>query len=77
MDGLSRSRGWDKEIQHGVLLMEQLVLSDKWARNCNRLRPSVRPSIRPSVHPSVRLSVMRSPPKPLDEVQPLVCELLT
>ena len=32
MDGISRSRGWDKEIPHGVLLMEQLVLSDKWAR---------------------------------------------
>ena len=30
MDGISRSRGWDKEIRHGVL--EQLVLSDKWAR---------------------------------------------
>ena len=26
MDGISRSRGWDKEIPHGVLLMEQLVL---------------------------------------------------
>ena len=34
MDGISRSRGWDKEIPHGVLPMEQLVLSDKWARNC-------------------------------------------
>ena len=33
MDGISRSRGWDKEIPHCVLLMEQLVLSDKWARN--------------------------------------------
>ena len=33
MDGISRSRGWDKEIPHGVLPMEQLVLSDKWARN--------------------------------------------
>ena len=33
MDGISRSRGWDKEIPHGVLHMEQLVLSDKWARN--------------------------------------------
>ena len=33
MDGISRSRGWDKEIPHGVLLMEQLVLSNKWARN--------------------------------------------
>ena len=32
MDKISRSRGWDKEIPHGVLLMEQLVLSDKWAR---------------------------------------------
>ena len=32
MDGISRSRGWDKEIPHGVLPMEQLVLSDKWAR---------------------------------------------
>ena len=29
---ISRSRGWDKEIPHGVLPMEQLVLSDKWAR---------------------------------------------
>ena len=33
MDGISRSRGWDKEIPYGVLPMEQLVLSDKWARN--------------------------------------------
>ena len=33
MDGISRSRGWDKEIPHGVLPMEQLVLSDKWERN--------------------------------------------
>ena len=33
MDGISRSRGWDMEIPHGVLPMEQLVLSDKWARN--------------------------------------------
>ena len=32
MDGISSSRGCDKEISHGVLLMEQLVLSDKWAR---------------------------------------------
>ena len=32
MDGISSSRGWDKEIPHGVLPMEQLVLSDKWAR---------------------------------------------
>ena len=32
MDGISRSRGWDKEIPHGVLPMGQLVLSDKWAR---------------------------------------------
>ena len=32
MDGISRSRGWDKEIPHGVLPMEQLVLSGKWAR---------------------------------------------
>ena len=31
-DGINRSRGWDKEIPHGVLPMEQLVLSDKWAR---------------------------------------------
>ena len=27
------SRGRDKEIPHGVLPMEQLVLSDRWARN--------------------------------------------
>ena len=33
MDGISKSRGWDKEIPHSVLPMEQLVLSDKWARN--------------------------------------------
>ena len=33
MDGISRSRGCDKEIPHGVLPMEQLVLSAKWARN--------------------------------------------
>ena len=32
VDGVSRSRGWDKEIPHGVLPMEQLVLSDKCAR---------------------------------------------
>ena len=32
MDGISRSRGWDKEIPYGVFPMEQLVLSDKWAR---------------------------------------------
>ena len=32
MDGISRSRGWDMEIPHDVLPMEQLVLSDKWAR---------------------------------------------
>ena len=30
--GISRSRRWDKEIPHGVLPMEQLVFSDKWAR---------------------------------------------
>ena len=35
MDGISRSRGWDKEIPHGVLPMEQLFLSDKWARKTN------------------------------------------
>ena len=35
MDGISRSRGWDKEIPHGVLPMESLVLSDKWARKMN------------------------------------------
>ena len=35
MDGISRSRGWGKEIPHSVLPMEQLVLSDKLARkNC-------------------------------------------
>ena len=32
MDGISRSHGWDKEIPHSVLPMEQLVLSDKWGR---------------------------------------------
>ena len=32
MDGISRSRGWDKGIPYCVLPMEQLVLSDKWAR---------------------------------------------
>ena len=32
MDGISSSRGWDEETPHGVLSMEQLVLSDKWAR---------------------------------------------
>ena len=38
MDGISRSRGWDKEISHDVLPMEQLVLGDKhdkWASNKN------------------------------------------
>ena len=38
MDGISRSRGWDKEIPHGVLPMEQLVLSDKWSRKVYDLR---------------------------------------
>ena len=33
MDEISRSREWDKEIPHGVLPKEQLVLSDTWARN--------------------------------------------
>ena len=37
MDGISRSRGWDKQIPHGVLPMEQLVLSDKWARKFDTL----------------------------------------
>ena len=37
MDGISRSRGWDKEIPHVVLPMEQLVLSDKWARKTDLL----------------------------------------
>ena len=33
MGGISgRSRGWNKEIPYDVLPMEQLVLSDKWAR---------------------------------------------
>ena len=32
MDGISKSRGWDKEIPHGILPIEQLVLSNKWAR---------------------------------------------
>ena len=32
MDGISRSRGRDKEIAHDVLPMERLVLSDNWAR---------------------------------------------
>ena len=32
MDGISRPRRWDKEIPHGVLPMEQPVLSDKWVR---------------------------------------------
>ena len=31
--GISRSRGWDKDIPHDVLPMEQLVLSDKWEEN--------------------------------------------
>ena len=35
MDGISRSCGWDKEIPHGILPMEQLVLSDKCARKNN------------------------------------------
>ena len=37
MHGISRSRGWDKEIRHHVLPVEQLVLSDKWARICYSL----------------------------------------
>ena len=32
MDGINRSRGWDKEIRRGILPMEQLVLGDKWAK---------------------------------------------
>ena len=32
MDGISRSRGWDQEIPHSVVPMEQLVLSDVWVR---------------------------------------------
>ena len=47
MAGIGRSRGWDKEIPHGVLPMEQLVLSDKWARNSfGAVRASVH-SVRP------------------------------
>ena len=42
MDGISRSRGWDKEIPHGVLPMEQLVLSDKWARKNFLIRENSR-----------------------------------
>ena len=38
MDGISRSREWDKEIPHGVLPMEQLVLSDKWGRKTDLLK---------------------------------------
>ena len=38
MDGISRSRGWDKEIPQGVLPVEQLVLSGKWARKINLRR---------------------------------------
>ena len=37
MDGISRSRGWDKEFPHGVLPMEQLVLSDKWVRKLDQI----------------------------------------
>ena len=33
MDGISRSRGWDKVILHGILPMEQLVLSNRWVKN--------------------------------------------
>ena len=44
----SMSRGWDKEIPHGVLLMEQLVLSDKWARNSRPAGTSLVPL--PSCH---------------------------
>ena len=32
VDGISRSCGWDKEILHAILPMEQLVLSHKRAR---------------------------------------------
>ena len=32
MDGVSRSRGWDKEIHH-VLPMEQLVFGNKLVRD--------------------------------------------
>ena len=38
MDGISRSRGWDKEIPHRVLPMEQLVLSNMCTRKKNPLR---------------------------------------
>ena len=45
MDGISRSRGWDKEIPHGVLPMEQLVLGDKLARKCNDILGMYRPIV--------------------------------
>ena len=50
MDGISRSRGWDKEIPHGVLPMEQLVLSDKWARIHTVLFKNGRLRNNPSIH---------------------------
>ena len=47
MDGISRSREWDKEIPHDVLPMEKLVLSDKWARKffltCQCIQDRVNP----------------------------------
>ena len=59
MDGISRSRGWDKEIPHCVLPMEQLVLSDKWARkqySKNFILGGISPDIRRKSHFKVPLA---------------------
>ena len=60
MDGISRSRGWDKEIPYSVLPMEQLVLSDKWVRNRNVRRPCVRQFLRVSTQEDTIIFVQSS-----------------
>ena len=37
MDGISKSRGWDKAIPHEILPLEKLVLSDKLTIKSNLL----------------------------------------
>ena len=54
MDGINRSRGWDKEIPHCVLPMEQLVLSDKWARNGYSRMETINPATEYCYHLGLR-----------------------
>ena len=69
MDGISRSRGWDKEIPHGVLPMEQLVLSDKWARinrfhgaNLTTLLNKITAKIEGILKPKLSINSLTHPP---------------